>query len=71
MLIYQNMPQVLHPSKGEKLDNVWVNASKFRNRLAHIYWEIDDTRVYQILKDHLCDFKNLIDSIARFLKWDL
>jgi len=45
--------------------------AKFRNRLVHIFWEIDDARVYQILKDHLGDFKKLVDSIARFLRWDL
>ena len=47
-----------------------LKMAKFRNRLVHLYWEIDDIRVYQILEDCLGDFKKFIDSIARFLKWD-
>jgi uncharacterized protein YutE (UPF0331/DUF86 family) len=47
-----------------------VKMAKFRNRLVHIYWEIDNARVYKILEDHLGDFKIFINSIAGFLKWD-
>ncbi len=47
-----------------------VKMAKFRNRLVHLYWEIDNARVYKILEDHLGDFKIFIKSIAGFLKWD-
>jgi len=47
-----------------------VRMAKFRNRLVHLYWEIDNARVYNILEDHLGDFKVFINSIAKFLKWD-
>ncbi len=29
-----------------------VKMAKFRNRLVHLYWEVDDARIYKILEDH-------------------
>jgi len=49
-------------------DNL-VKMAKFRNRLVHLYWEVDDKTVYRILKSHLADFKKLIDSFSDFLGW--
>jgi uncharacterized protein YutE (UPF0331/DUF86 family) len=43
--------------------------AKFRNRLVHLYWEVDDEQVYQILQSRLSDFKIFLDSLARFLAW--
>jgi len=40
---------------------------KFRNRLVHLYWEVDDNQVYDILQTRLNDFKTFLDSIAKFL----
>jgi len=44
--------------------------SKFRNRLVHIYWEIDDEQVYEILQNRLVDFKSFLHSISAFLEFD-
>ena len=46
-----------------------VKMAKFRNRLVHLYWEIDDARIYSILEDHLGDLKRFLNSIALFLEW--
>jgi uncharacterized protein YutE (UPF0331/DUF86 family) len=46
-----------------------VKMAKFRNRLVHLYWEIDDSRLYSILEDHLADLKKFLNSIASFLQW--
>ena len=46
-----------------------VKMAKFRNRLVHLYWEIDDIRLYTILEDHLGDLKKFLNSIASFLEW--
>jgi uncharacterized protein YutE (UPF0331/DUF86 family) len=46
-----------------------IKMAKFRNRLVHIYWEIDDSRIYSILEDRLGDFKKFLKSIASFLEW--
>ena len=46
-----------------------TNMAKFRNRLVHLYWEIDDRQLYEILQTRLDDFKKFLDSMARFLGW--
>lgn len=45
------------------------NMAKFRNRLVHLYWEIDDIQVHEILKSRLDDFKTFLDNLSRFLGW--
>ncbi len=45
------------------------NMAKFRNRLVHIYWEVDDLQLYEILQTRIGDFKKFLDSLARFLGW--
>jgi len=45
------------------------NMAKFCNRLVHLYWELDDRQIYDILKNRLGDFKKFLDSMARFLEW--
>jgi len=47
------------------------NMAKFRNRLVHLYWELDDGQIYDILQSRIDDFKKLLDAIARFLGWDI
>ncbi len=47
-----------------------VKMAKFRNRLVHLYWEIDDTVIYKVLGGNLGDLKKFIKLIAGFLKWD-
>jgi len=41
--------------------------AKFRNRLVHLYWEVDDKQVYEILTNRLDDFKMFLDSLSGFL----
>jgi len=43
--------------------------ARFRNRLVHIYWEIDENQVYRILQERLTDFKGFLDRLAAFLNW--
>jgi len=45
------------------------NMAKFRNRLVHLYWEVDDKQVHEILKNRLDDFKTFLDNLSRFLDW--
>jgi len=47
-----------------------MKMAKFRNRLVHLYWEIDDGQLYEILKTRLDDFKVFLDAISTFLGWD-
>jgi uncharacterized protein YutE (UPF0331/DUF86 family) len=36
----------------------------FRNRLVHLYWEVDDTRVHEFLRDSLSDLDDFARAIA-------
>jgi uncharacterized protein YutE (UPF0331/DUF86 family) len=53
----------------ENFSEELIKMAKFRNRLVHIYWEINDKQLYQILQNNLDDLKKLLDSIAGFLEW--
>lgn len=41
---------------------------RFRNRLVHLYWEVDDHMVYQILQDNLRDFETFVDYVLDFIR---
>ena len=45
-----------------------VKMAKFRNRLVHLYWEVDKKKVYEIIRDNLEDFKLFEKSVVKFLK---
>ena len=47
-----------------------IRMAKFRNRLVHLYWEVDDARVYRILEENLGDFKTFLESVGGFLELD-
>lgn len=38
---------------NEELLEKLVKMAKFRNRLVHIYWEIDDEVIYEVLQDDI------------------
>jgi len=35
----------------------------FRNRVVHLYWEVDDATVYRILQENLDDFETYIGYV--------
>ncbi len=45
-----------------------VQMAKLRNRLVHLYWEIDKKKIYQIIQERLDDFKLFEKTIVKFLK---
>lgn len=44
-----------------------VQMTRFRNRLVHLYWEIDADYVYTLLQNHLADFDLFNASIVDYL----
>jgi uncharacterized protein YutE (UPF0331/DUF86 family) len=46
-----------------------VKMAKFRNRLVHPYWQVDDARIYKIFDKNLGDFNKFLKLIAGFLEW--
>jgi uncharacterized protein YutE (UPF0331/DUF86 family) len=41
--------------------------TRFRNRLVHIYWEVDDNELYQILQTRLDDFRQFLNKLGVFI----
>ena len=39
--------------------------ASFRNRLVHLYWDVDDAKVYEYLQDALHDLEAFKERIAR------
>lgn len=40
----------------------------FRNRVVHLYWDVDAATVYDIVQHNLGDFEAFTDHILRFLQ---
>lgn len=40
----------------------------FRNRLVHLYWDVDDAMVHQILQENLVDFDTYVAFILDFMR---
>ena len=41
--------------------------ARFRNMLVHIYWDVDDERVYTILHENLDDLRAFVRAIGVLL----
>jgi uncharacterized protein YutE (UPF0331/DUF86 family) len=57
--------------EAEVFDSIFVerlvDMVKFRNLLVHVYWKVDEKRLYQILKDELADFERFNEDVRKFL----
>lgn len=51
---------VLAPALGEPLRLM----ARFRNRLVHLYWEVDDPKVYEYLRTSLADLRSFARTIV-------
>jgi uncharacterized protein YutE (UPF0331/DUF86 family) len=40
----------------------------FRNRVVHLYWDVDDATVYRILQENLGDFETYVGHILNFVE---
>lgn len=40
--------------------------ARFRNRLVHLYWDVDDSLVHLYLQTHLEDLSAFADAVSRF-----
>lgn len=52
----------------EDFSNSLKKMAKFRNKLVHIYWEIDDKMVYDIIKNNINDIEKFMKIIANYIK---
>ena len=46
------------------------SKAKFRNLLVHLYWKVDDQKVFRILKTDIQDIKEYIKEIKKLIAKD-
>ncbi|OPZ29580.1 MAG: hypothetical protein BWZ02_00986 [Lentisphaerae bacterium ADurb.BinA184] len=51
---------------GEELLPALMAMARFRNRLVHVYWQVDDSLVREYLETRLGDFEAYVAQVARF-----
>ncbi|MGQ9631109.1 MAG: type VII toxin-antitoxin system HepT family RNase toxin [bacterium] len=50
---------------------VLMSMARFRNRLIHIYWSVDNAEVYRILSENLGDLERFLLDIGGFMGRDI
>jgi len=53
---------------SEDLMEKLIEMAKFRNRLVHIYWEVDDEVIYDIIREDIQDIEEFMVKFMDFLK---
>jgi uncharacterized protein YutE (UPF0331/DUF86 family) len=51
---------------SRELSSRLMEMARFRNKIVHLYWEIDDSSVFDILLNNLADIKEFISIIADY-----
>lgn len=44
--------------------SIYFNMAKFRNRIVHMYFNISDEMIYDIVQNNIGDFERFISNIA-------
>ncbi|PKK86068.1 MAG: DUF86 domain-containing protein [Thermoplasmata archaeon HGW-Thermoplasmata-1] len=52
--------KILDMNFAEKL----IEMAKFRNRLVHIYWEVNDSIIYTIMREDVDDIAQLMEKLT-------
>jgi len=60
VVLHENgiLPKVFMPTLRQMVS--------FRNRVVHLYWDVDDVTVYRILQENLGDFEAYVGYILDF-----
>ena len=58
---------ILSPELAERLGQM----ARFRNLLVHLYREVDDSRVWEILQHDVGDLETYLSEVSRALKEEL
>jgi uncharacterized protein YutE (UPF0331/DUF86 family) len=66
---YADTFRVLHQAGAlsEKVADNLIKMAKFRNRLVHLYWEVDDDLLYSFLQQNLGDLANARMELSSFI----
>ena len=55
----------------EDISNQLAQMAKFRNLLIHLYWQVNNERIYEILVKNLDDIEHFLNGIGSFLKKEM
>lgn len=44
-----------------------AKMARFRNRLVHLYWDVDISEIWRIIQSRLGDFESYISQIGKYL----
>jgi uncharacterized protein YutE (UPF0331/DUF86 family) len=56
---------VEHGVLGEDFQDNLRAMAGFRNRLVHLYWDVDDSKVFEYLRDSVSDLERFAQAIAQ------
>lgn len=70
---YADCFEVLREMRALDLDlsSRLARMAKLRNLLVHLYWKVDNTRVYQAIRDDLGDYEAYLAAIGRYLATEI
>jgi uncharacterized protein YutE (UPF0331/DUF86 family) len=51
----------------ERFTSSLIQMVRFRNRLVHIYWNIDDAELYRIIQTNLQDIRQFLKEFGGFI----
>ena len=52
----------------QKFTKGLMQMARFRNRLVHIYWNVDNSEMYRIIQTKLPDIRRFLKEYGAFLK---
>jgi uncharacterized protein YutE (UPF0331/DUF86 family) len=55
----------------DQLKGRLVRLARLRNMLVHLYWRVDDRRLFRIVREDLVDFDAYLASLADWLGTDM
>lgn len=51
----------------KKFTETLIQMARFRNRLVHIYWEVDDNELYKLIQNRLGDIRLFLKKFGTFI----
>lgn len=53
---------------GPEFTNTLIQMVRFRNRLVHIYWEVENNELYAIIQSNLNNINRFLEEFGQFIK---
>jgi uncharacterized protein YutE (UPF0331/DUF86 family) len=57
-----------HGILGREMQATYAAMARFRNRIVHMYDDVNNREVYRILQEHLNDYYSFVRDIVRYME---